>query len=173
MVIPHPRAGAVEAGRTWGACWRCRASAHAFGGADDAFFFHLLNQTRGFVEADAEAALEHGDRDGAMFLDNRQGLLQHRIVRVVVGIAGAIGGDVHPFGVVLRDRGFLPPMANHALNVAVVHPGALHAHRLGGIGGLEKHVALASSRSAPGMSRMTRLSICDVTMKAMRAGKLA
>ena len=65
------------------------------------------------------------------------------------------------------------PVADQFVDLVVAQVGSLDALKFGRVGRHEKHIATPSSRSAPGTSRMTRLSVWLVTAKAIRAGKLA
>ena len=64
------------------------------------------------------------------------------------------------------------PVADDTRDLIVAQKGALDAFELAGVRRHEEHVAAPSSRSAPGTSRITRLSTWLLTANAMRAGKV-
>ena len=62
------------------------AGGRAVFGADDAFVFHEVHETRGAVVADAEAALDHRGRSALGGAEDAEGLLVKGVVVAEVAI---------------------------------------------------------------------------------------
>ena len=65
------------------------------------------------------------------------------------------------------------PMLDDEMDITVLDERALNALGLGRIRRKKSMSPLPSSRSAPGISRITRLSVSDETANAMREGIFA